>query len=518
MSAKHKMAEQKCEVCRKPAKQFCSSCREVFYCSRDCQKQDWKTHKAKCKPFVIKTHPVYGRYMVASRDIRAGEVILKEPHLVIGPKQRSAPVCLGCHKSVTGSYICKGCNFPVCAPSCEISKYHKAECQVLARATGKIRIDNMSAAHPAYECILPLRCILLKESDPKKWEEIRNMQDHVEDIKNTELHNVIQRNTVEFLKHYLKFDGVDSEEVYRVCGILMTNSFELKHHGTKVRGLYAQSAMMAHDCIPNTKHTFETDSTMILRATRVIPKGSAITSTYTNTLWNTLQRRKQIKVAKFFLCNCRRCSDATELGTHLSTLVCSQCGGDVVSTKPLDMDASWACTKCNQSILGRTVFWGNQQLYKELRGFDSSTARPLEQFLEHYQKALHPRHWFFMEAKFAIVKMFGNHPNYRYRDLSREQVEKKVSYCRELLELADVIDPGLSLFRGTLLFELQAALVALAKILLSNEIITKEKTQDYMSEAVTLLHEASEILKHEPEMESGGLDAKLKALSDELDL
>lgn len=62
-------------------------------------------------------------------------------------------------------------------------------------------------------------------------------------------------------------------------------------------------------------------------------------------------------------------------------------------------------------------------------------------------------------------------------DLSREQVEKKVSYCRELLELADVIDPGLSLFRGTLLFELQAALVALAKILLSNEIITKEKTQ-----------------------------------------
>lgn len=39
-----------------------------------------------------------------------------------------------------------------------------------------------------------------------------------------------------------------------------------------------------------------------------------------------------------------------------------------------------------------------------------------------------------------------------------------------------------------------------------------------MSEAVTLLHEASEILKHEPEMESGGLDAKLKALSDELDL
>lgn len=60
-SFRRKMGEQQCEVCRKPAKQFCSSCREVFYCSRDCQKQDWKTHKAKCKPFVVKTHPVYGR-------------------------------------------------------------------------------------------------------------------------------------------------------------------------------------------------------------------------------------------------------------------------------------------------------------------------------------------------------------------------------------------------------------------------------------------------------------------------
>lgn len=61
--------------------------------------------------------------------------------------------------------------------------------------------------------------------------------------------------------------------------------------------------------------------------------------------------------------------------------------------------------------------------------------------------------------------------------MTREKLEQKVAYCRELLELADIIDPGLSLFRGTLLFELQAALVALAKMLLSNEVITKDGTQ-----------------------------------------
>ncbi|XP_071538278.1 SET domain-containing protein SmydA-8-like isoform X2 [Panulirus ornatus] len=507
-----------CEVCSKPAKQFCSSCRSVFYCSRECQKQDWKNHKGKCKPYVVQNHSIYGRHMVATRDIRAGEVILKESPAVVGPKLRSSPVCLGCHKVISGSFTCSKCHYPLCAPSCEISKYHKVECRVLAGAAGKIKIDNFEASHPAYECVTPLRCLLLKEEDPKKWEAINQLQDHAKNIKNSEMDDVIQRNTVDFLKNYMKYDGADSSEIYRMSGILLVNSFELKHNGQRIRGVYPQAAMMAHDCIPNTKHAFDDDLTLILRATIVIRKGSPITSTYTNILWNTLQRRKQLKAVKYFLCSCRRCSDPLELGTHLSTLLCSECGGHVQSTAPLEMDASWACLKCSNTLLGKTVSWGDQALYKELRGLDHISSQPLEEFLDHYQKALHPKHRFFVEAKYALIKFYGNHPEYRYRDMTREQLERKVTYCRELLELADIIDPGLSLFRGTLLFELQAALVALAKMLLSNEIISKDGTQDYMTEAVKHLKEASEILKHEPEMEKGGLDAKLKMLSEELDI
>ncbi|KAK7084472.1 hypothetical protein SK128_012410 [Halocaridina rubra] len=275
---------------------------------------------------------------------------------------------------------------------------------------------------------------------------------------------------------------------------------------------------MAHDCIPNTKHCFDSDLNIIIRSTVPIRKGNSITTTYTSTLWNTLQRRRQLKAAKFFLCSCRRCKDPRELGTELSTLLCSDCGGHVVSLDPLDLSSSWSCQKCNNTILGRSVMWGDQQLYKELRSLDNSSAKPLEEFFDRYHKALHPKHRFFVEAKYGLVKFYGNHPDYRYRDMTREQLERKVKYCRELLELADVIDPGLSLFRGTLLFELQAGLVALARMLLSNDILTKEGTQDYMSEAVKHLQEASDILKHEPEMENGGLDAKLKILSDELDV
>ena len=38
-----------CAVCDKLAKSFCSICKHVFYCSRDCQRKHWNSHKEDCK-------------------------------------------------------------------------------------------------------------------------------------------------------------------------------------------------------------------------------------------------------------------------------------------------------------------------------------------------------------------------------------------------------------------------------------------------------------------------------------
>uniref|UniRef100_A0A0P4VWD8 MYND-type domain-containing protein n=1 Tax=Scylla olivacea TaxID=85551 RepID=A0A0P4VWD8_SCYOL len=508
-----------CEVCRKPAKQFCSSCRSVFYCSRDCQKQDWKTHKTRCKPYVIQNHPVFGRHMVATRDIRAGEVILREAPVVVGPKQRSPPLCLGCHRPPDGSYCCPSCHYPLCGPPCRASPVHKRECAVLSQAKTRLTVDRFDIPHPAYECITPLRCLLLREADPRQWEVVSQLQDHSEAVKASELHGLIQRNTVDFLRGFMRYEGASEAEIYRMCGVVVVNSFEVRHHGSRVRALYPQAAMLAHQCVPNTKHAFDANLTMILRATMVIRKGTPITATYTNTFWNTMQRRKQLKLTKCFLCTCQRCADPSELGTHFGTLLCGECGtGFVQPIKPLDLHSDWTCSKCGVVVMAKTVFWGDQILHKELKGLDQTSAGPFEEFLDHYKKALHPGHRFLIEAKYALVKIYGNSPEHRYKDLSREQLENKVKYCRELLQVVEVLAPGQSLLRGTLLLELQAALVALARLLLSNDVITQDDSRDYMTEAVKHLKEASEILRHEPEMDEGGLDQKLKKLSEELDV
>ena len=90
-----------------------------------------------CWPFYIDTRPSVGRIMIASRDIRAGEIILEEMPAIWGPSNKSAAVCLGCLKFTwkpaeksdvvengevvdTTVRTCSKCKFPVCGTECKL--------------------------------------------------------------------------------------------------------------------------------------------------------------------------------------------------------------------------------------------------------------------------------------------------------------------------------------------------------------------------------------------------------------
>jgi hypothetical protein len=50
-------AAGKCFVCRgkgKPKMMKCTACGKVRYCSKECQRKDWKAHKPRCKQVVVK--------------------------------------------------------------------------------------------------------------------------------------------------------------------------------------------------------------------------------------------------------------------------------------------------------------------------------------------------------------------------------------------------------------------------------------------------------------------------------
>ena len=68
-----------CKVVPQQQQQFKSCvCRKVSYCSRECQTQDWKSHKPSCPLYVIRESPGKGRGLFATRRIKEGQIILEE--------------------------------------------------------------------------------------------------------------------------------------------------------------------------------------------------------------------------------------------------------------------------------------------------------------------------------------------------------------------------------------------------------------------------------------------------------
>ncbi|KAA0197336.1 hypothetical protein HAZT_HAZT003001 [Hyalella azteca] len=206
--------------------------------------------------------------------------MLKESPLLVGPKEKSsAIVCLGCHRAAR-DYRCIRCHYPLCGPQCQTAKYHKFN----------------GASQSALSHVTVLRVLLTQKFDHKTWQLISDMQDHFAEIKRGDLYRYFMTNVVDFLMKVVHYEEADEATILRVCGILMTNSFEVKHNGSRVRGLYHTASKMAHSCVANTKHVFEDDLTGVFIATQPITKGTPITVNYSQVLWNTMARRQHLKV------------------------------------------------------------------------------------------------------------------------------------------------------------------------------------------------------------------------------
>ena len=140
-------------------------------------------------------------------------------------------------------------------------------------------------------------------------------------------------NIVEYLRKRLKLERFSEEVIQTACGILEINTHEVKTNcgGYTARGLYPKVALLNHNCVANTIHSITNDDFKIHLRTRVkISKGDQLYGNYVESFLPTLLRREQLLEGKHFSCACSRCSDPTELGTHMSSLKCSKCDNGVV--------------------------------------------------------------------------------------------------------------------------------------------------------------------------------------------
>ncbi|XP_017777901.1 PREDICTED: protein msta-like [Nicrophorus vespilloides] len=471
--------------------------------------------------FAIKTSKIMGRYMVATRELRPGNIILSEMPIVVGPCTGCKVQCLACYQPIeeSGSYAkCKGCDWPLCSANCAKLGtqfgHTKAECTILRDCKSYRFLDyrNFSKLKENFYCIVPLRCLMLKRTDPKSYEILMKMEHHNEIRKQlTDVWTTNQTMIVNRIISDWQMKEFSEDDVHRICGILEVNAFEIGHLGVNIRGLYPTAFLMSHNCIPNTNHNDdEDDFKLTVRASTSISINQPITLSYAYTLQSTLKRREHLLENKFFHCMCARCRDPTECGTFAGALRCPKCpDGYVLALEPLSPESDWKCNNINgcpgYKITAKSMELLINRISREIDALDSNDLKGLEAILSKYRNVLHPTHYLFLEIKLNLSQLYGKINGYLIHELDDEQLQRKMDICKEIIRIFDVIEPGFTRLRGVTLYELHAPVLVLTTRQFERQLLNKTQLRYRIKEVIRYLEEARIVLGYEPRNSPEGI-------------
>ncbi|XP_043804022.1 SET domain-containing protein SmydA-8-like isoform X1 [Apis laboriosa] len=419
-----------------------------------------------------------GRYLQAAKDLRAGEVILREDPVAVGPMScMKDPICFECLSVLPDieqdfHYICSGCNVvTLCGFSCEERAYYHStyECEII-KNNMELSIENTDTLAAV---LFVLRLWLLKQKDPELWKQVLSLESHLNKRRNTIVWEDREINIVNVLKS-LNFvpenDPSVSEIIQQLCGILDVNSFELRSpggmDGLLLRGLYLEASLMAHDCRGNVHVTADDNFHLTVYASIPIKEGDTIFFNYTSSLLGTTGRREYLRTGKYFECECDLCKDPYEMGSYMSCILCPRCRQGYVGMQdpltkfPYSKNTKWQCNKCKKIISGCLIKTSLSISKNLVDDVDEYNIKVMENLKEKLSKSLHKNHFLMLSLKQKLLNVYRQEvtgPN------PKRKVMRSMTYlCREMYDLLEIVEPGISRLKGIMLYEIHLPLALLA--------------------------------------------------------
>lgn len=138
------------------------------------------------------------------------------------------------------------------------------------------------------------------------------------------------------------------------------------------------------------------------------------------------------------------------------------------------------------------------KLYDELDAIGGNDINQIEMFMRKYSKALHRNHYIFLSAKHSLCQLLGKVDGFLINELSAELLRRKEDYCRDLLEVIDVLEPGSSRLRGVIMYELHAPIMLQITRELQMGKIKNSEFKRRLKEVIQILRKSHEILQYEP--------------------
>ncbi|XP_047032020.1 SET domain-containing protein SmydA-8-like isoform X1 [Helicoverpa zea] len=457
--------------------------------------------------YEVHTCEKLGRYLVAAKDLKAGETILSDEPFVLGPHSESSLVCFNCYLPLMSKFVvCKKCAVaPVCpgegCPEHLHKKWHSdMECDFFR----SIKLTN--GLHPMtlvqnVGSLLVLRAFMKRTVEAQAWKEFMQLETHLEERKGTRVWE-FSEDTVKFIQSLSIMDDIpDSELIQKICAAIDVNSFEVRGPAVPalgcaeiLRGVYLKAALLAHDCVGNTHMSINDNNLLVCHASTDIKKGEPIFYNYTDPLKGTSIRQQHLLIGKYFKCTCTRCSDVTEIGTYMSSVICPECKTGYVShTSPEE----WSCNNCAKTFPENNMSFKVQCCVDKFGVINKKDDKELEEYIRNVSLILAPNHYLLVEAKQRLAGVLRDTINREPRP-TKKLMRRKIELCKEILPVIETLCPGISRTKAITLYELHAAMVQLAKKLFDGREISGSAYMDELMSAEKLLKRSLEMLFIEP--------------------
>ncbi|KAI8428139.1 hypothetical protein MSG28_002394 [Choristoneura fumiferana] len=350
--------------------------------------------------WVIAESSVAGRGLFATEDILPGEVLFVDHPLISGPRAASIEIephgCTVCCKiDAENTFKCPKCGLLLCSEQCQSDNVHFNDCNVISRWVFKIPVEDFDY-RTVPRALTAIRALLLND-DQKQL--LSALQAHVLPQHGTEIRD---------LQEYFEIPESEVEFMRLACCVLDANAYQIATaYGKKEmsrRGLYPVSALMNHNCVPNTKYSYNSEAQMTVKASNLLP------------------------------------------------------------IQPLNTTSAWQCLECGLRVPRKNIGAVQSAVGSLLGSVNFGSVDSLEKFLTtRITKYIPKTNQVVVDLQCCLIWEFGEAEGLRWHELSEGRLALKESLCRGTLRTAAALGAGDAHLRGRLLYHLHAALAERAR-------------------------------------------------------
>jgi len=266
--------------------------------------------------------PGRGRGLVASRDIKAGETIVREPPLIACMVEEGKKAyCAACFRKVSkGARRCTGCGeVSFCSAGCAATACCKGGSHDPSICLGLERLGEVTSEETRDLLRYLLQAYALKASNPEAFSELLTLVGSVDGVSSTDgILDDLHARCVEAVGGLVcssrdETAALVHKEQQNSYGIMAPLGQDGERY---IRGscMYGASSMVNHSCLPNCARFDYTDVPgpdnldVYLRAMIDISKGDEVLACYFPLGVDIAQRRERLQQDYGFYCDCKRCA------------------------------------------------------------------------------------------------------------------------------------------------------------------------------------------------------------------